>query len=271
MHISLVAETLTHIFGFPITNTLFTVWLVMLFLIIGAVLINKKLVASGTPSGIQNIAETVVEGLFDFFATIAGSRKDAKRFFPIVATIFILILASNWAGILPGVGTIGFYEEAESAVVVEHATEGEAPATAAHEGENTHEGPVFVPFFRSVNSDLNMTLALALIAVTLSHYFGIAALGALSHAGKFFTLKSPILLFAGILEFIGEFAKIISFSFRLFGNVFAGEILLVIISFLVPYVAPVPFYGLELFVGLVQALVFSVLTMMFLVTATKHH
>lgn len=258
MHISLVAETLTHILGFPITNTLLTVWLVILFLALGSFLISRKLRATGAPSGLQNAAEMAVEGLFDFMTTVAGSRKDARRFFPIVATIFILVLASNWAGILPGVGSIGFYEK---------------PAPMADHGEAAaeHAGPMFVPFFRSVNSDLNMTLALALIVVTLSHYFGVATIGALRHAGKFFSFKSPIQLFVGILEFIGEFAKIISFSFRLFGNVFAGEVLLVIISFLVPYIAPVPFYGLELFVGLIQALIFSVLTMMFLVTATKHH
>ena len=116
-----------------------------------------------------------------------------------------------------------------------------------------------------------MTLALALIAVTLSHFFGVASLGALRHAGKFFNFRNPIGFFVGILEFISEFAKIVSFSFRLFGNVFAGEVLLVIITFLVPYLAPVPFYGLEIFVGFIQALIFAVLTTMFLVVATEHH
>ena len=249
VHISLSAEKIVELFGFPITNTLLTSWLVMAVLILGAYMLSRRLAV--LPAGSQNFSEMAIDGLLNFMTTIAGNRKDAERFFPIVATIFIFVLLANWAGILPGVGSIGFYEEA---IREEH---GEAQRT-------------FVPFFRSVNSDLNMTLALALIAVTLSHYFGVGALGAFRHAGKFFNFRNPINFFVGLLEFISEFAKIISFSFRLFGNVFAGEVLLVIITFLAPVIAPVPFYGLELFVGFIQALIFAVLTMMFLVVATKH-
>ena len=241
VHISLSAEKIINIFGFPLTNTLLTSWLVVILLIVLARLVGRKMAM--VPSGVQNAAEFVIDGLLGFMTTIAGERKTAEKFFPIVATIFIFVLTANWAGILPGVGSIGFYEP----------------------------GGLFVPFFRSVNADLNMTLALALIAVTLSHFFGIIGLGALKHIGKFFNFKNPIEFFVGLLEFISEFAKIVSFSFRLFGNIFAGEVLLVIITFLVPVLAPVPFYGLELFVGFVQAQIFTVLTMMFLVVATKHH
>lgn len=241
VHISLSAEKILDVFGFPLTNTLLTSWLVVILLIIGAYALGRKIKA--VPVGIQNAAEFAIEGLLGFFTTIAGDRKTAEKFFPIAATIFIFVLSANWAGIIPGVGSIGFYEE----------------------------GGIFVPLLRSVNSDLNMTLALALIAVTLSHFFGVAALGALKHAGKFFNFRSPIGFFVGLLELVSEFAKIISFSFRLFGNVFAGEVLLVIITFLVPVAVPVPFYGLEIFVGFIQALIFAVLTMMFLVVATKHH
>ncbi len=244
IHISLAAEKVAEVFGFPLTNTLLTSWLVVVLLIVGAYLIGRNIKAM--PAGVQNVAELVIEGSLGFMMTIAGDRKKAEKFFPIVATIFIFILLANWAGILPGVGSIGFYEE------------------GAH-------GEVFVPFFRSVNSDINMTLALAFIAVTLSHFFGMASLGALRHAGKFFNFRNPIGFFVGILEFISEFAKIVSFSFRLFGNIFAGEVLLVIITFLVPFLAPVPFYGLEIFVGFIQALIFAVLTTMFLVVATEHH
>ncbi|KKU93887.1 MAG: ATP synthase subunit a [Candidatus Jorgensenbacteria bacterium GW2011_GWA1_48_13] len=241
VHISLSAEKILDVFGFPLTNTLLTSFLVVISLMVGAYVLGRKIKA--IPAGIQNAAEFVIDGLLGFMTTIAGDRKTAEKFFPIVATIFIFVLFANWAGIIPGVGSIGFYED----------------------------GKTFVPFFRSVNSDLNMTLALALIAVTLSHFFGVAGLGAFKHAGKFFNFKNPIGFFVGILEFVSEFAKIISFSFRLFGNVFAGEVLLVIITFLVPVIAPVPFYGLEIFVGFIQALIFAVLTMMFLVVATKHH
>lgn len=244
VHVSLAAEKIIEIFGFPLTNTLLTSWLVMAFLIAGALLLGNKM--KMVPSGVQNATEFVIGGILEFMTTVAGDREKAEKFFPIVATIFIFVLAANWAGILPGVGSIGFFE-------------------------HTSRGETFVPFFRSVNSDLNMTLALAFIAVTLSHFFGMVSLGVFKYIGKFLNFKSPIGFFVGILEFISEFAKIISFSFRLFGNIFAGEVLLVIVTFLVPYVAPVPFYGLELFVGFIQALIFAVLTMMFLVVATEHH
>ena len=171
---------------------------------------------------------------------IAGGRKQAERFFPIVATIFILVLASNWAGIIPGVGSIGI-----------------------------HEGEKFIPLFRSANSDLNMTLALAIITVVLSHVYGFYLVGAKHHLGKFFNFKGPIDFFTGILEIIGEISKIISLSFRLFGNVFAGEVLLIIIGFLVPYIAPIPFLGLEIFVGFIQALIFATIAMLAFSTFTK--
>lgn len=241
-------------------------------LIIGAYRIGKKV--KMVPDRAQNAAEAVVDGLLDFMTAVAGNRKKAEKFFPVVATIFLFILASNWAGILPGAGSIGFYKTHAIEAVSEYAPvtlEGEMPAGLDKKIENDHGEKKFVPFFRTVNSDLNVTLALALIAVTLSHYFGVATIGAAHHAGKFFNFKNPIQFFVGILEFISEFAKIISFSFRLFGNIFAGEALLTIITFLVPIVAPLPFYGLELFVGLIQALIFAVLTMMFLSVATEHH
>ncbi|HCB35506.1 MAG: ATP synthase F0 subunit A [Candidatus Taylorbacteria bacterium RIFCSPHIGHO2_02_49_25] len=234
MHISITPETLFHIGALPVTNTLLTAWLVMLFLIVGSLILFIRIKRS--PGNVQAAVEGGVEGLLGFFAGIAGSRETARRFFPIAATIFIFILFSNWAGILPGVGSIGFRE--------------------AHEGKET-----FVPLFRSVYSDLNMTIALALVVVTLSHIFGFIMVGMREHVGKFISFKSPIAAFVGFLEIISEFGKIISLSFRLFGNIFAGEVLLTIIAFLIPYVVPVPFLGLELFVGFIQALVFAVLAM----------
>jgi F-type H+-transporting ATPase subunit a len=187
-----------------------------------------------------------MEILLNFFESIAGDRKIAEKFFAIVATIFIFVLCANWAGILPGIGSIGFFEE-------------------------TYGKEAFIPIFRSVNSDLNMTLALALITVVLSHLYGLYITGFKNHIGKFLNFHGPINFFAGILEIVGEISKIISLSFRLFGNVFAGEILLVIIGFLIPYIAPVPFLGLELFVGLIQALVFATLAMVSFSTAVQVH
>ena len=244
MEISIKAEQIFNIWGLPITNTLLTSWLVMAFLIVGSILISRTY--KYIPGKIQNLVEWIVENLLDFFETIGGDRKTAEKFFPIVATIFIFVLLSNWAGILPGVGSIGFYHLID-------------------------EKETFVPLFRSVNSDLNMTLALALIAVVLSHLYGLFTIGFKHHVGKFFNFSGPVNFFAGILELVSEFAKIISFSFRLFGNVFAGEVLLVIIGFLVPYVAPVPFLGLELFVGLIQALIFATLAMVSLSASVQIH
>ena len=160
----------------------------------------------------------------------------------------LFILLSNWLGLIPGVGTFGM--EAE------------------HHGHH-----VFVPFLRAPASDLNTTLAFAIISVSITNIFGIAAIGFAKHIGKFVSFKSPIAFFVGILEGVAEIAKILSFSFRLFGNVFAGEVLLVVVASLIPYIAPLPFLGLEVFVGFIQALVFSMLTLIFIkvaITQTEH-
>ncbi len=233
-HIGIKADILFHLGPLPVTNTMLTAWLVMFVLIIGSIIVSGKL--KRNPGRLQNLAEMVIEGLLNFFETIAGSREVAIRFFPIAATIFFFVLLSNWAGILPGIGSIGVRE--------------------IHDGHET-----FVPLFRSVYSDLNMTLALALIVVTLSHLYGLITVGAKHHLGKFITFKGPIAFFTGILEIVSEISKIISLSFRLFGNIFAGEVLLIIVGSLVPLIATVPFLGLELFVGLIQAAIFAVLAM----------
>jgi F-type H+-transporting ATPase subunit a len=150
-------------------------------------------------------------------------------------------LCSNWLGLFPGV----------SSIVV-------------------HEGGESVPLLRSPASDLNFTLALALIAVTFANAFGVAAVGLKARLSVFFNFKGPIDFFVGILELVSEFAKIISFSFRLFGNIFAGEVLLAIMAFLVPYLAPLPFMFLEIFVGFIQAFIFGMLTLVFVAIAVSH-
>jgi len=230
-HISIIPQTITTVLGIPITNTLLTSWLVVAVLCVFAIIISLKI--KEIPGKIQSAVEIIIETFMNFLETIGGSREIAERYFPFVATIFFFVLTANWFGILPGIGSIGFH------------------------GENDE----FVAFFRSVNSDLNMTLALSILTVTVSHIVGFVYVGAKGHITKFLNFKNPITLFAGILEAVGEISKIISLSFRLFGNVFAGEVLLVIISFLVPYIAPIPFLGMELFVGLIQALIFAVLAM----------
>jgi F-type H+-transporting ATPase subunit a len=243
MHqISLIPETVFRLFGLPITNTLLTSWLVVAVISIGAIIFNLK--SKKRPGKIQTAAEWCLEIILDFMETITGSRSAAVRLLPFIATIFFFVLAANWIGILPGVGSIGLIEK--------------------HGNETA-----LVPFFRSVYSDLNMTLALALIAVSASHWLGMLTVGLAPHLRKFINFKNPLNFGLGILELVSEGAKVISFSFRLFGNVFAGEVLLVIVTGLVPYLAPFPFLGMELFVGLIQALIFAVLTLVFISSFTK--
>ncbi|MBN1258234.1 F0F1 ATP synthase subunit A [Candidatus Peregrinibacteria bacterium] len=227
------------------------------------------------PSGIQNVMEAFLGGLQSVIESILGNAKQAKEFFAIVATIFIFVLFSNWFGLIPGVGSIGFFEKetAKEEMIETAVTEDHAAKSAVEEDHKAEEGGhhiTFVPLFRASSSDLSFTLAIAICAVLYVQYAGLKHLR-FHYLGKFFNFKSVIFFFVGILEIISEFAKMISFSFRLFGNVFAGEVLLVVMTFLVPYIIPIPFYGLEVFVGAVQAGVFAALTLVFLKGATTHH
>lgn len=242
-HIEIAAEKIGSFLGFPITNTLIMSVIVTLFLILISRTLFKNI--SLVPAPVQNIFEFVAEKFLDTMQGMFGSRENAEKYFPLISTIFLFILLSNWFGILPGIGSIGFFEE--------------------YRGETR-----FLPLFRSAASDLNFTLALGIIAVFFVNMMGAAAIGIGKHIGKFFNFRSPIDFFLGILEFISEIAKVVSFSFRLFGNIFAGEVLLVITAFLMPYFIPVPFLMLELFVGFIQALVFAMLTMVFISIATAH-
>ncbi len=244
---TLASETIGHIGSLELRNTLVMAWLAMAILILIAFLARRtgyKLI----PGRFQAFLEIIVEGLFSFFDSIVQDSKQTKRFFGLVATIFLFLITGNWMGILPGVGSVTI--------------------------EGVHEGHLVpIPVFRSMNADVNMTLAIAAISVVMTQIFGIAALGVAPYASKFFVnpLRDPIGCFVGILELIAECAKVVSFTFRLFGNIFAGEVLLVVISFLVPYVAPLPFLGLEIFVGFIQAFVFALLTLVFLKMAVTAH
>ncbi|PJC36777.1 ATP synthase F0 subunit A [Candidatus Peregrinibacteria bacterium CG_4_9_14_0_2_um_filter_53_11] len=248
---TLSSETIVEIAGFPIRNSMVMAWLAMLVLIVAALIYRRKS-ENLVPRGFQNLVEVLVGGLYNFFLEIVHDAKQAKKFFAVCATIFLFIITSNWMGILPGVGSIGIY--------LPH-------------GEAGHESIALVHFFRTGFADINMTLALAIISVILTQFYGITSLGFASYAHKFFVnpFKDFVGSFVGLLELVSEFAKIISFSFRLFGNIFAGEVLLVVMGFLAPFIAPIPFYGLELFVGFVQALVFALLTLVFMKMAATSH
>ena len=244
---TLASETIGHIGVLEIRNTLVMAWLAMLVLIVLA-LIGRLSGYKLIPGRFQATLELIVEGLFDFFDSILQDKVLTRRVFPMVATFFLFILLANWMGILPGVGSITI--------------------------EGMHDGHMMnIPVFRSMNADVNVTLAFSLISVIVTQVLGIASIGILPHIGKYLVApwKSPIGFFVGILEFIGEFARLISFTFRLFGNIFAGEVLLVVVSFLIPYIVPVPFLGLEIFVGVIQALVFSLLTLAFIKMSVTHH
>jgi len=237
MEISLAAEKIAHIGALPVTNSMLLSWIASIMLTIFAYLSTKQM--SSIPQGIQNFFETVIELLFNTANSVLDDEEATKKYFPFVATLFIFIIANNWLGLIPGVGTIGIHEIKEG-----------------------HE--VLVPIFRAGTADLNTTLALAITTMIAVQVVGVAALGTFKYAKKFFNFKGPIDFFVGILELMSEFSKIISFSFRLFGNVFAGEVLLTVIAFLLPLIAPLPFFFLEIFVGFIQALVFTMLALVFI-------
>ncbi len=286
--VSLAAEPVLHIGAFTVTNSLLTTWLVMLGLILLSWLATRRIPsdlskvseADLAPSGLQNIMEMVVEFIANLSKEIGGHW--APRFFPIVATLFLFVLASNWSGLIPGVGSIGWLEHPHNPTEAGYIANGailtaeEAALPAA--GEEHGDGYIVVPWLRAPSTDLNFTLALALVVVGLTQYFGIRALGP-GYFKKFVDfsgfkqgiMNGVIGLFVGLLELVSEFAKIVSLAFRLFGNIFAGEILLVVIAFLIPYVVSLPFYGLEVFVGFMQAFVFLMLALVFFNLATIGH
>jgi len=261
MHISIAAEELFKIGPFPITNSLLVTYLTILLFIILVILIRIK--KNIIPVGIQNVVEYIMEYFYNLICEVFGSEEKGRKFFPLVMTIFLFVLIINWFGLLPGVGSIGFYREKD--VQVEHI---ETTGEESHNPE-VSEHREFVPLFRGASADLNTTLALALISVIFTQIYSIQILGFKGFLKRFIKLKNPIMFFVGILELIAEIAKIISFSFRLFGNIFAGEVLLTVMLFLLPFVIPLPFLALEIFVGIIQAIIFSFLTLFFIKIATS--
>jgi F-type H+-transporting ATPase subunit a len=244
MNISLAAEKVFELWGFPITNSMILSWIVTILLITVVAISTRRL--ETIPSATQNFLEFVMESLLNLCNNVIENKEQTKRYFPLIATIFLFVMLNNWMGLLPGIGPIGIYE--------------------VHHGET-----VLVPLFRSGNADLNTTLAISIITMIAVQVFAVSAMGFSKHIKKFFDFRGPINFFVGILELISEFAKIISFSFRLFGNIFAGEVLLIVVAFLMPLIAPLPFLFLELFVGFIQALVFAMLALVFIKGATLAH
>jgi len=234
LHITLAAEKIGNIFGLPVTNTLITTWLVIGLLIILGIVVRKKIAL--VPGKLQNALEMLIEYFFGLVKETLGSRQLAKRYFPLIATIFIFILAGNLFDFLPLFGTIGIYHNEE-----------------------------FIPLLHPVNADLNSTLALAIISFFVIELSGIFTLGFLKYGSKFVNFKGGAMGFMiGLIEIIGNLARLISLSFRLFGAIFAGEVLLLVIGAFVPLFLPVPLMAFEIFIGILQAGIFAVLTLAFI-------
>lgn len=242
------AETIFHIGSIPVTNTIVNTWIAMVIFLLFGLALRKRI--SLKPGKLQNWCEYFLELLLGYFDQVTGDRKKTLKFLPIVGSVFFFILLSNWLGLLPGTGSI----------------------LKGHE-----------PLLRPANTDLNLTIAMAVVAVVSSHIFGFLSVGVFTHIGKFVQIKNiiksipkgPIAIFQAIVEFavglieiVSELAKVMSLSLRLFGNIFAGEVLMTVMLSLVAVVVPIPFMLLEMLVGIIQASVFAMLTIVYMTVAS---
>lgn len=256
-HVALPAEQIASLGAFRVTNTLLSSWITTVLLIVLFFLATRRM--SPVPRGLQNVVELAVEALYNFVISVAGEHY-ARRFFPLIATLFFFVMVNAWLGLLPIYQSLAIFEN----------------------------GHVKAHLLRPAGTDINMTFALALISFVFIEAWGFRAHG-FAFLGEFIRVKvlfrdfprnlfmGLIDVFVGILELLSHFVRIISFGFRLFGNMTAGEILLLVSAFLVAFVATLPFYGLELLVGFVQALIFAGLTLVFATVAVagteseEHH
>lgn len=234
IHVAIAPETLGTVLGLPVTNTLLMSWVVLTLFVVLMVSAGKKVAM--VPGKFQTVAEWVVGDARKFIHDTLEDKSLAFLFTPFLLALFFFILIGNWMEFIPGVESILF-----------------------HHADGEHMG-----LFRGMNTDLNIPLALAIIAFLTIEVSGIAKLGFFRYMSRFFNLHSPIGFFVGLLELMSELIRLVSFSFRLFGNIFAGMVLLMVIKYLAPYIAPVPFILFEMFVGLIQAAVFTLLTLFFI-------
>jgi len=257
----LPAEAVFRIFGFPITNSIIGAWITIIFLVGVSYIITRRMKL--VPGRLQAAFEFLIGWLYDLCVSVAG-EVNGRRFFPVVATIFLFVAFNAWLALLPGFGSI-----------IAHTAEGE------------------VHLIRAANTDINMPLALALTSFIFVEFYGLRTLG-VRYIGKFLNFKEffravrqiftgklkagasglvtgVMTVFAGLLEGLSEFIRIVSLTFRLFGNMTAGEILLLVVAFLIPWLFAIPFYGLELLIGFIQAIIFGGLTLIFLTLAVESH
>ncbi len=280
--ISLPAETVFMIGPLTVTNTLIVTVIADIVLILFALRATRK-IRKGTPDaeiphGAQNIFELIIDMLYSLTKSVAGSK--ALKIFPWMATIFLFVLFANLTELFPGIESVGAivpaHEEAGYPKVtvipgLVYTVDQSQPAQVGAEAYHV------LPFFRTPTGDINTTLALALITMFMVQVFGVRALG-----GRYFykfvnipELKRGglgyMMFIVGFLELISEIARILSFTFRLLGNIFAGGVLLLVMAYIVPFFVPMPFLGLELFVGFIQALVFAMLALVFMNMAMQGH
>ena len=235
--ISLAPDTLWTAFGIPITNTLIMSMVVFLFLVVFTMVMNRSMAM--VPGRKQVTLEILFTGAIDYMTDVLESEKLAHKLFPLIITIFLFIFTANMIAFIPGVGSLGVYNES---------------------GE-------FTGLLRSMNTDANVTFALATISFLVIEILGITTIGFLKYSGKFVNLSSVLGFFTGVIELFSEIARLISFSFRLFGNIFAGWVLLLVIKHFVPLVLPVPMLAFEVFIGFIQAAIFALLTLFFIKVA----
>ena len=240
LHISLAAERVGTFLGLPITNTILMTWVVVALLIVIGFFVRRNL--SLTPGRLQNAFEMIYEYVMGLLEQGFGDQTLARRYFPLIATIFLFILTANMLEFAPFIGSAGF----------------------------TDAGGAFVPLLHTPTADLNTTLSLALISFFVVEFSGVLTLGVLKYGSKFVNFKAGAIGFiVGLLELIGNLARLISFSFRLFGAIFAGEVLILVVTHFLPYIASVPFMAFEVFVGVLQAGIFAILTMAFIKIAIE--
>ncbi len=283
--VSLAPEVIWNPGGiFPISNTLLCTWITILALVAFFYFGTRN--ATLIPSGFQNVVEWIIEFLQNLVNGVVGTRKDkARRFFPWVASFFIFILFANLMDVLPGVDTIGNLKGDE----IQHVHSSCQPVLGFLPAcQPLSLGPIhflfgdisnlITPWFRPPTTDLNLTVVMALLSVGATQFFGFYHLGAREHLSKYFNFRAlrkgpmgAIDLIVGLLEIVSETARIVSFSFRLFGNIFAGSLVLAAFAFILPFVATIIFIPFEIFVAVMQALIFSLLTLVFMEISTTSH
>ncbi len=259
--ISLFAEPVARIGKYAVTNSMLASWVAAIIIIIFSLSLRFKL--KEIPRGMQNLFEMLVEGAFSLIDQVTGDRKLSEKVFPIALPLFLFILLNNWIGLMP-LGWVG-------------------------QVEHTGKGFLFVPYLRGGSADVNTTIALAVMSVLAANLFGVLSIGIWKVFNKYVNIKvlssipgrikkdltvvivAPITFFVGLIEIIGEIAKMVSLAFRLFGNIFAGEVLLYSMAALIPYIVPVPFLFLELLMTSIQALIFAMLVVVYFTISASEH